>query len=63
MDKSYIQFRTHGVFITQHDEFVYCFKVTDRRCDWEIFPDLNSSLDYVLTPFPVDQYCLEVDTE
>lgn len=47
----YIKFRTHRVHIARDDSHIYCFKMTNSRCDLEVFEDQEQAADYILTPF------------
>ena len=47
----YIKFRTHRVHIARDDDHIYCFKMTNNRCDLEVFEDQEQAADYILTPF------------
>lgn len=58
-----IQFRTHAVSITiQDDGHIRCFKHTHNNsiCDYETFDTYELAEDYIIKPFPMDRWVLEM---
>ena len=49
----------YDISIAQTDQgHIYCFKHTDKQCDWEYFPDLESATDYIFSKLPEFKYTL-----
>lgn len=59
----YIKFKTYRVHIARDDLHIYCFKMTNSRCDLEVFEDQEAAADYILTPFPSIVYEVELSGE
>lgn len=60
----YIKFKTHAVHIARdHEDRIYCFKMTHTRCDLEIFDDQDLAADYILEPFATIVYGVNLEEE
>jgi hypothetical protein len=62
---AHLELGSHSVNIKQDQRTgrVYCFKYTERQCDFAQFPDRDSAVDYVITPLPNLIYFVEVPGE
>lgn len=68
-DKAFIQFTTHAVIITREDDLIKCFKFAQgytfghrevNLCDFDIFKTESEATEWILIPFPLDHYQLEL---
>jgi hypothetical protein len=58
-----IKFRTHAVSITiQDDGHINCFKHTHNNelCEYETFDSYSAAEDYIIKPFSLDRWVLEM---
>lgn len=60
----HIRFRTHAVSVHRDlDHRLHCFKYNRRRCDMDIFDDLESAGDWILEPLPSIVYYIDFGEE
>ena len=60
----HIRFRTHAVAVSRDQSLrLHCFKYNRRRCDWDIFDDLESAGDWILEPLPTVTYYIDFGEE
>ena len=60
----HIRFRTHAVSVHRdHSCRLHCFKYNRRRCDLDIFDDLESAGDWILEPLPSITYYIDFGEE
>ena len=66
-EKAYIEFRTHAVTIHRLDHEIRCFKFAGTRarprCAYETFPTEEAATEWIVTPFPIDWFQLELKQE
>ncbi len=49
----HIRFRTHAVAVSRdYSDRLHCFKYNRRRCDFDIFDNIESAGDWILEPLP-----------
>jgi hypothetical protein len=58
----HIRTATHSVHVSQDLDTgtLYCFKYTDQRCDYDQFESSWEATEYVLEPFPSQQYYVDM---
>lgn len=58
-----LKFRTHAVAVTIHDDgHICCFKHThnNSHCDYESFDDYSIAQEWIIEPFPMNRWVLEM---
>ena len=60
----HIRFSTHAVSISRDcEDRLHCFKYNRRKCDLDIFDDLESAGDWILEPLSSITYYVHFDGE
>ena len=56
----HIRFRTHAVSVSRDcQDRLHCFKYNRRKCDLDIFDDLEAAGDWIMEPLPTITYYID----